>query len=575
MSKKLFIILLACATTLHTNYAMELIGMDIKPHISLDVIDGTFEINESDYGLLENYSITMKDYQEDTKEELKKFKLTKNSLTTLINYLSMLDSNKEKLLNQLKTEKNEDLNIGLQAADYLNIPDLVTAITDELATRFNSAQFISQFKKNPAILKNLKLYPQINNAIAKKILEKNSPVVSFLKSQLKFPIINNASITDTVNKVFAINPKNTIIAFGAPKVTESKTIKAIVNLYDIVSGTLIHTIDDDSFGNSIYGLSFSPDGTMLGIADRASFYLYNATTYKPIKQFDSDAFTVAFTSDSKNVAFSDGATVNIWDFEQQNIIFTDAPVQEGILTNLIFSPNNEFLAGSFGHTFINWNLGIINPLIFPSSALGHNIAYTNASESNLNSDRGPFIFTPDSSEILVGLKNGAINIHSLFIGFKSKTSLTGREGINSLCFSSDQSLLASANDFGVDIFDWQTKKQLFSLSSDPVWFATFNKINTKLITVGAGQKIQITIYDLSPISGLLNYLNNLQTEQIILLLLIYKYGSAIINENQQLKTLFESLPQSMKTLFTMPTAPQGESFMKAWWGYARNYFMKK
>jgi WD40 repeat protein len=533
MKKILFFALLI--TTFHIDYAMELPASSSKSQtglVTVTTIDGTIELIQSNYDLLKKYSITMKDYEEYTKEEPKELQLTKNSLTLLIKYLSSLNSDENELINQLNKEKTEDLVIGLKAADYLNVPDVVSFITDELAHRLSSQDFISQFIHNPKKLTNLKLYDSLKNLIAKKIMKKNPQLINFLSSSIKLSPIKGASILkETLTRQFVFNTDSSVIAF-----VSFKTGKNNVNLYDTSTGALLHIIDRDSFGDRIYQIVFSPDGTLLAIANGDSCFLYSATTYKLIEKIKTPSFAVAFTSDSKKLAIADKKSVQIWDFEQKKIVSSlsyeeHVPVEFSI-KKITFSSNNQTLGIWFDQKQHSENTFIV-------------IWHLDQGTLDSINAGAPFAFSTDSKKIITGKKN----IITVWDAQSSKhlMQLTGSTYIHDLSLSPNGLVLASAHTEGIDLWDWQSNEIIKTLHSENInYYVIFDKTGTKIFSIeSTGNAVAINKYDLLPLYELLKFLNTSSIDQVLLLLYFY--------ENEKYDQLKSLLPKNIQNLFVFPT----------------------
>lgn len=232
-------------------------------------------------------------------------------------------------------------------------------------------------------------------------------------------------------------------------------------LYDVNTGK-----EQDLFTNHssrIKSVSFSPDGNTLASSSSGEFLLWDVPTGDLLSVFSahSDEITdLEFSPDGKTLAtcsrYND-SSVKLWDVATGRII-TTFDGHEDDVTCLEFSPDGKILAtGGYDdqNTIKLWDVatGELDKTILTNSELG--------------SFGVPDIsFSPDGKTIAncEGHWNTSIHLWDVETGTLIKTLLGHMDGVNSIDYNTDGSILASVSDDGIlCLWDMHTMRHMNTL----------------------------------------------------------------------------------------------------------------
>ena len=188
-------------------------------------------------------------------------------------------------------------------------------------------------------------------------------------------------------------------------------------------------------------VAHSADGRYLAVASYTGVWLYEAATYRPLALLPIDNVnSLAFSRDGTvavGVVGGVGLRIELWNVETGERIGTLSHSGQGQVASLAFSPEGTILAsGSTDQTIDLWDWETRSQ-IGSWKVRGH-------------SDLFPLAFSPDGSRLASGSDGGTVRLWEVATQ-KEVATLPGHTGqVNSVLFSPDGALLASAGGFSTD-----------------------------------------------------------------------------------------------------------------------------
>ena len=186
---------------------------------------------------------------------------------------------------------------------------------------------------------------------------------------------------------------------------------------------------DDEF----YGLAFSPDGKWLASGgDAAHIFIWDINSYQKtmLDGVVNSVYSVSYSPDGNHLAAAVGTQIRIWDLAEMGAP-REFQNQASYIREVAWSPDgNKIASAGFDHRVVIWDSE--NGEILGSHRLHHDIVYSVS-------------WAPDSSLLASGSKDGSVIIYD-FNHSRTVTELNnankGRT-VHTVAFSSDGKILAS------------------------------------------------------------------------------------------------------------------------------------
>ncbi len=227
--------------------------------------------------------------------------------------------------------------------------------------------------------------------------------------------------------------------------------KEVVKLWDVNTGSLIHTLDTEDVApvaSVVTSVAFSPDSKTLALPGYdESILLWNVTTGKQIRSLGGnpnnpvDTQTpIAFSPDGKILASdsSDNA-IKLMDVKTGLLLYT-LKGHLKYIDEIVFSPDGQTIASaSADNTIKLWN---VKRGILIRTLTGH--SYSIVSESVMSGVIS-VAFSPDGKILASGAYDNTIKLWDMATGAEIRTIKGHRGGVNSVVFSPDGKLLASGS----------------------------------------------------------------------------------------------------------------------------------
>jgi WD40 repeat protein len=301
---------------------------------------------------------------------------------------------------------------------------------------------------------------------------------------------------------------------------------ARVYVWDVATGK--------PFGDAILGsaFAFSPDDSLLAVADHENLQLYELRSHKaigrPLTGHSKDITAIAFSPDAEVVAAgAEDNSIVLWGVKDQQVLGTlkgPDPV-----TSLLFDPHSEFLySGSRDGTIIRWDIDNMESADTPitsfggsiysifssadgplkalaldkekviildindNAALGRRISAPESGKSNI-------AFSPDGRLLASGGDFSSVALWDVAGGEPSGMPLSGHERqVTSVAFAADGKQLMSGSIDGSIIF-WNVDSraligQPVKLKGSPVWSLASSPDGRTLASGGDGQ---IVLWDIA------------------------------------------------------------------------------
>ena len=263
----------------------------------------------------------------------------------------------------------------------------------------------------------------------------------------------------------------------------SQTWGGALLLWDVDTESVKGSID------SVYGASFSPDGSMLATGHQNNVQLWDLTTMTRIITFVSPDYnrTLRFSSDSILLASgTSGSAVRLWDLttlERKAEFWHYSNYHD--VHSINFNSDDTILAsGSTDHTVKLWNLTTLKE----KATLEHSYdvggmdfspdgktlvsirrysrgwdnwlhlwdATTGTYKTSLehSSDINTYTFSPDGSTLVSGSDDNTVQLWDVATGTHKATFMGHNGAVNSVRFSPDGNTLVSGSDDGSVLF-WE------------------------------------------------------------------------------------------------------------------------
>jgi len=198
-------------------------------------------------------------------------------------------------------------------------------------------------------------------------------------------------------------------------------------------------------------LAFSPDGKLLGGADRSSgLLIWDAATGKQLRQTEMNkASALAFSPDGKMLAVANGENLISLLAVHDNTARRDLTGYPQKISSLAYSPDGKFLAvGSFDNVVVIWDT----------------TSGTKAKTIALKSPVNTVAFSPDSKLLAGGTADNAITVWNVDTAAVVSTLSGYPDRVQTVAFSPEGRLLAGADVRGsIRLWNVATSGQLYAV----------------------------------------------------------------------------------------------------------------
>jgi WD40 repeat protein len=197
-----------------------------------------------------------------------------------------------------------------------------------------------------------------------------------------------------------------------------------------------HLVDTlTSHSESVYSVSFSPDGQMLASASHdQTIKLWHVDSRKGFRTLTGHlwVYDVAFNHDGKLLASANGDhTVKLWDVDSCLELQT-LEAHTGNVAAVVFVPNTQMvISGSWDYTIKIWN-----------TKTGNRIRTLQGHTSLVNC----LAVSPDGQTLASGSHDQQVKLWNLKTGQESMTLIGHESSVNTIAFSPNGEMIASASD---------------------------------------------------------------------------------------------------------------------------------
>ncbi len=190
-----------------------------------------------------------------------------------------------------------------------------------------------------------------------------------------------------------------------------------------------------SHSESVYSVSFSPDGQILASASHdQTIKLWNVPSRKSFSTLTGHlwVYDVAFNHDGKLLASANGDhTVKLWDVDTSLELQT-LEAHTGNVAAVVFVPNTQMvISGSWDYTIKIWN-----------TKTGNRIRTLQGHTSLVNC----LAVSPDGQTLASGSHDQQIKLWNLKTGQENLTLVGHESSVNTIAFSPNGEMIASASD---------------------------------------------------------------------------------------------------------------------------------
>ena len=184
-------------------------------------------------------------------------------------------------------------------------------------------------------------------------------------------------------------------------------------------------------------VAHSADGRLLAVATDIGVWLYEAATSRPLRLLPSDdvVYSVAFSLDGTLAAGTGGGQIQLWEVETGERTVTLTHSEWGQVTGLVFSPDGKSLvSGATDHVIKLWDWEARRQI---------GTWEVEGSTSGLF----PVAISPDGTRLASGFDDSTVRLWDVETQKEIASARKHIGKVNSVSFSPDGALLASAGDF--------------------------------------------------------------------------------------------------------------------------------
>ena len=266
-----------------------------------------------------------------------------------------------------------------------------------------------------------------------------APITSQTIDQVRelFRIPQPGSVTDV-----AWSPDGLMLAsanYGTGSVPGS------VTLWDAVDGSKIYSFDQVN----IYRLAFSPDGKMLAGTGNSSLILWNMADQQVLINMPIGYLggrSVAFSPDSRKLAYESGTTVNLMEIPSASELktlqhssevkgFVFLPDGQTLITMIVSGEQNEGPYTIYENTFMVWNM--------ESGSVLRTFTLSGSLEE--------WVVSPDGISLAAGFNSNTLKIWDMHDGRELQSFGNFSFGVPRFGFSPDGSVLGVGEGVGFEV----------------------------------------------------------------------------------------------------------------------------
>lgn len=440
--------------------------------------------------------------------------LNKNVFEEIIGILNMDLSDATALINTLQKKSDKQIAQIANAADYLDIPELLNAAIKVLAEKLSVARFV----KNTDYLSQLNINPNVAAQVTHMFL--NLPegkratreVIKTVLAEIQKPI-KRFWHQDMVTSV-AFSPDNKRLAIGS----DDKTAR----IWNIEKGTC-----EKKFVHSgwVWAVAFSPDGKYLatGSVDVRIWDINSGAEIQKIAGFDGWVFSVAFSPDGKYLATgSEDEIARIWNLalgtEEKRFTHSD------MVWSVTFNSDGKYLAtGSRDKTARIWNVE------------------TGKEEKKFRHDDwvSSVAFSFDDKYLVSGSKDKTARIWNVHDQSEVKR-FKHDSWVSSAIFTPSGNYLATgSNDTFARIWEVESGAELKRFKHGAWVVSVAISPDSNYMATGASSA---RIFDIELLNVVLKLIDHLTLEQALLIRAFKEINaSKYVTKHQHLKMIFDSL----------------------------------
>lgn len=297
---------------------------------------------------------------------------------------------------------------------------------------------------------------------------------------------------DNKNSVYSLSfsPDGKTLASGS----SDKTVK----LWNVISGEEIRSFPGHS--NAITFTKFSPDNQQLVTADFNEIKLWDISSGKELKKLSQNTIqSVTLSPNGKQVGFINNGYIKLWNIDGDEEPLTMPGHVYGV-TSLDFSPDGKNLVSEGGQTFKFWET--------TSGRLLKTVV-------NHNSDISSFILLPDGEKLALRDKSKTIKLFNISLWKLLKTLPDNSDSKSELFFLNDGKDIVSNNGTGINFWNVESGIELLKFAEQISNIGQIRFSPDKRLLASVDEDKNIRLWDVASGNGLKTLTGNIEKPYLL------------------------------------------------------------